>query len=190
MSNSPRPKSSDNGLPENERPTDATHSSGAAAPTGSRPGRAGRPQALDSEKRQQVISLLTIGCSRRIAARHVGCSPSTITRTAARDPNFAEKLSKAETNLERDLLDSIRTAARNERYWRAAAWLLERKNSKDYAKRPDPSYSPEQVTQLLVATLESLREEIPPPQRDRAIEKLGTLLLEVTPNNSPRQAPS
>ena len=189
MSNSPHPTSTDNGLPNNQRPTDAAHSNGAVAPTGSRPGRAGRPPALDSEKRQQVISLLTIGCSRRIAARHVGCAPSTITRTAARDPDFADKLAKAETNLERDLLDSIRTAAKNERYWRAAAWLLERKNSKDYTKRPDQSYSPEQVTQLLVTTLESLREEISPPQRDRAIEKLGTLLLEVTPNNSPHHTP-
>ncbi len=150
----------------------------------------GRPPALDNDKRQQVIALLTIGCSRRIAARHVGCSPSTITRTAARNSTFADQLAKAETNLERDLLDSIQNAARTDRYWRAAAWLLERKNPKDYTKRPDRLYTPEQVTQLLVATFDSLREEIPPTQRDNAIQKLDTLLLELDPKPHPRLHPA
>jgi len=68
----------------------------------------GRPPALDPAKRQRVIALLTIGCSRPVAARHVGCAPSTITRTAARDPAFADQLAQAETNLEVELLDSIR----------------------------------------------------------------------------------
>ena len=46
----------------------------------------GRPAVLDPTKRQRIAALLAVGCSRRVAARYVGCSPSTITRTAARDP--------------------------------------------------------------------------------------------------------
>jgi hypothetical protein len=36
--------------------------------------------------------MLRAGCSRRMAARHVECDPTTITRTAARDPQFAAQL--------------------------------------------------------------------------------------------------
>ncbi len=167
--------------PDDQRPTGVNHSDGAAAPTGRRPCRPGRPPALDSDKRQRIIALLTVGCSRRVAARHVGCSPSTITRTATRDPAFADQLAQAETNLEVELLDAIRHAAKTDRYWRAAGWLLERKNPQDYARRSPQLYTPHQVVQLLVATLDSLREELPPTQRDLAIKKLGTLLLEFDP---------
>ncbi len=162
--------------PDDQRPTEANHSNGAAAPR-----RPGRPSALDSDKRQRVIALLTVGCSRRVAARYVGCSPSTITRTAARDPAFADQLAQAETNLEVELLGAIRHAAKTDRYWRAAGWLLERKNPQDYKPRAHNLYTHHQVIQLLVATLDSLREELPPTQRDQAIKKLGTLLLEFDP---------
>ncbi len=151
--------------------------------------RPGRPPSLDTDKRQRVIALLTVGCSRRIAARHVGCSPSTITRTAARDPDFADQVARAETNLEVELLDSIRTAAKNERYWRAAAWLLERKNQEDYTHRSIRVYTHDQVVQFLAAALDTLREEFPQPKRDQAIQKLDTLLLKFDPKNSSHHAP-
>ena len=149
----------------------------------------GRPPALDPDKRQRVIALLTIGCSRRVAARHIGCAPSTITRTAARDPDFADQVARAETNLEVELLDSIRQAAKTDRYWRAAAWLLERKNQQDYTRRSIRVYTHEQVIQFLAAALDTLRKELPQPQRDQAIQKLDTLLLEFDPKTSTHHAP-
>jgi len=148
----------------------------------------GRPPVLDPDKQQQIIALLTVGCSRRIAARHVGCSPSTITRTAARDPKFADQVARAETNLDVELVGAIRQAAQNDRYWRAAGWLLERRNPHDFIKRPPRSYTPEQVIQLLVATLDTLRDAIPRSQRNQAIQTLGNLLLEF--DDSSRHSPS
>jgi len=35
---------------------------------------------LDESKRRVIIALVTNGSSRRVAARYVGCAPSTITR--------------------------------------------------------------------------------------------------------------
>ena len=55
---------------------------------------------LDDSKRQTILALLSNGSRRRIAARFVRCAPSTITRTADRDPEFAEQLARAEQNLE------------------------------------------------------------------------------------------
>jgi hypothetical protein len=52
--------------------------------------------ALDEVKRRQIVRLVALGNSRRTAARVVGCAPSTITRAAARDPQFAAELAHAE----------------------------------------------------------------------------------------------
>jgi hypothetical protein len=92
----------------------------------------GRPPVLDEARRRTIIALVSNGSSRRMAAAYVGCSPSTITRTAARDPEFAARLARAEGNAETEALALIRKAARKERYWRAAAWILERKNPADF----------------------------------------------------------
>ena len=142
----------------------------------------GRPPALGPNKRKRVLALLDMGCSRRIAARAVGCSPTTITRTIQRDPEFAAQLAEAETHLETQLLEHVRKAAKNERYWRAAGWLLERKNSIDYKPRDPKLYTAEQVTQLINAVFNTLREELTQDQIQRAIVKLDALLAEFGPS--------
>ena len=47
--------------------------------------RGGRPVCLDENKRRKIIALLANGSSRRVAARYVGRSPSTIHRTMLRE---------------------------------------------------------------------------------------------------------
>ncbi len=138
----------------------------------------GRPCALDSDKRRRIVALLDIGCSRRAAARCVGCAPSTIARTAQQIPEFRDEVARAESNLEVDLLKSVRNAAKNERYWHAAAWLLERKFAPDYIPNPPQLFTIEQIGQLFTAILESLREQIPQAQRDQIVKQLDTLMAE------------
>ncbi len=133
---------------------------------------------LDPLRRQRIIALVANGSSRRVAARLVGCSPSTITRTAARDPQFADELARAEEALEIEALRSIRSAARQERYWRAAAWLLERRNPEDFAPRRARTYSAQQVVQMFAQALAALGGDLPDQSRLRAVEKLDTLLGE------------
>jgi hypothetical protein len=99
----------------------------------SEPSPAGRPPVLDEPKRQKILALLALGSSRRMAARVARCAPSTITRTALRDAQFAEQLARAEQSVEIEALRALRKAAQNDRYWRAAAWLLERRNPVDFA---------------------------------------------------------
>ena len=48
-------------------------------------------------------------------------------------------------------------------------------------------YTVDQVIGMFVEALDSLREELARPQRDRAIQKLGALLLEFDPT-SPRKS--
>lgn len=137
------------------------------------------PQTLDAARRAKLIGYISHGCSRRVAARVVGCSAATITRTAARDPDFAADLARAEHYLEVETLKHIRDAARDPRHWRAAAWLLERRNPDDFASRSNQTYTSEQVVQLFNRVTLILSQEVPEENCRRAIQKLQHILLEL-----------
>ena len=155
----------------------------------------GRPPVLGPSERQRLLDLLAAGCSRRVAAMQVGCAPSTISRTAARDPAFAADIVRAESSLETQLLGSICQAAKSDRHWRTAAWLLRRRNVQDFARRSADFLSPDQVLELFAATLDSLREKLSQADRDSAVQELDLLLLEFDPHAprgkraSPQSAP-
>lgn len=121
----------------------------------------GRRPALDDRKKGDIVAILSVGCSRKTAARYVGCSVRTIANTARRDPAFAEALAQAESRLEIKLMKNIGSAAEKAQYWRAAAWALERRNPDDYAPRPRNVVTWEQVRQLLDLLADVVVEEVP-----------------------------
>ncbi len=136
----------------------------------------GRPPVLDEAKRRRIIALLANGSSRRIAARYVGCAPSTITRTALRDFQFATELAHAERSAEIEALHNLRKAARNERYWRAAAWLLERTNPDDFAQRQPNVATEAQIRQAVVALADVLLEGLSDERYHEILRRLANLL--------------
>jgi hypothetical protein len=135
---------------------------------------------LDEIKKREILAILTVGCSRRTAARYVGCAADTIVNTAQRDPAFAEQLARAEHNAEIGYIKNIQKAAKKEQYWRAAAWALERRNPEDFALR-----SPEVITveQIIV-------EEVPVARyRKNILRRLGALKAGLR-RSSKRKVPS
>lgn len=142
---------------------------------------------LDAAKRARILALVANGSSRRVAARFVGCAPSTITRTAARDPQFGADLARAEEQVEVEALRAVRAAAKNERYWRAAAWLLERRNPEDYAQHIPGRYNVPQVLVMFAQVLACLGPELSDRPRLQAMEKLKTLLIEVDGGTEPEK---
>jgi hypothetical protein len=139
----------------------------------------GRPPVLDEEKRRKIIAMLANGSSRRVAANYVGCAPSTITRAILRDGEFAAAVAQAEQNTEIDALRHIRNAARNNRYWRAAAWLLERRNPQDFAKRPPHAFTDDQIVQLFLKVTSSFIAKMSDDDFDQAFEQLDALVREI-----------
>jgi len=121
----------------------------------------GRPPVLDEIKKREILAILTVGCSRRVAAAYVGCSPSTIRSTAQRDSRFAEQLRHADHQAELGYLSTIQKAGSQERYWRAAAWALERKNPEDFAPRHPDIVTLDQIAQLMTDFARLIEEEIP-----------------------------
>jgi hypothetical protein len=138
-----------------------------------KPNDGGRPPVLDDNKRRKIIAIIANGSSRRVAARIVGCAHSTITRTAVRDPEFAVELDAAEHSAEVEALRNLRHAARTDRYWRAAAWLLERKNPQEFAARGPTVLSLDQICALFIHLTRPIVSSLSDTDFDR-------LLVEVT----------
>src|SRR5512140_153298 len=95
----------------------------------------GRPSVLNEQKKAKLLKILASGCGRQTAAGYLNCNPRTIANTAKRDPVFAEKLAEIEHAEEIALISSINKSGHDSRYWRAAAWSLERRHPEKFAHR-------------------------------------------------------
>lgn len=135
-----------------------------------------RRPLLDDIKRGEICAILAVGCSRSVAARYVGCHVTTIRRTAARDDAFAKSLAHAESQHEILHLTYINKAAKEGRYWRAAAWALERTYPNRYAQRRAQTVTVEQISQVLSQFADAILEEVTDPdQRERILARLSEL---------------
>lgn len=143
--------------------------------------RRGRPPVLDAVKRGTILAILTMGSSRRIAAAYVGCNVSTIRNTALRDPVFAEELGRAENQAEIGYLQNIQKAAKKEQYWRAAAWVLERRNPQDYALRGPDTVTIAQLQELLAQVAQTILTPVTDPEtRQQILARLDALTVRLS----------
>jgi hypothetical protein len=97
----------------------------------------------------QVLALTKPGCSRRLAAEKAGCCHMTIGRAARRDPAFAAELEEAENHVDVAALTRIQEASAENKNWRAAAWMLERRHPEEFGRRAPHSLSGDQVMAVL-----------------------------------------
>lgn len=124
---------------------------------------------LDWKKQKVVIAILSIGCSRRTAARYIGSTPASIQQTAKKDSKFAEALCQAEKNAEIEFMKCVHSAAQQERYWKAATWMLERLNPEDFGRRMPESMPPAEVAKIITRLAEIVVEEVKHPELRKKI---------------------
>ena len=125
----------------------------------------------------------TPGEQLEVAAKYVGCHWSTITRTADRDASFGKLLMQAETSHEVLHLKAMLEAAKDARYWRAAAWVLERMYPNRYGARKAGQITPDQIRHLLDQFASIVLDEMESVQeRSRVIARLEELLAELPPS--------
>jgi hypothetical protein len=139
----------------------------------------GRPEILDELKKNKVLGLIELGHSRRTAGRLVGCSGITITRAATRDPDFAAKLDEAESHSNTEALKLIRQTANQERYWRAAAWVLERRIPEEYGRRAPKTFTSEEVQKMFSKFVQLVLAEVPYDRQDAVLDLLDETLADV-----------
>ena len=127
----------------------------------------GRPRALNDIKRSEICALVSAGCDIERAAKYVGCNPRTIRREALRNPEFHDRLRKAELSVELEPLQQMRKKANT--HWRAAAWLLERTRPERYAKHDVMRLNKDQVMEIVEYFLDLVSDEIDDPQTKRRV---------------------
>lgn len=136
----------------------------------------GRRPVLDQYKKREILAIISVGCSRRTAARYVGCAPSTIANTAERSTAFARSLRQAEQKSEIDNIKNIQDAAKKAQYWRAAAWILERRNPEDFAPKNPNAITIADIRQLLAEFVQIIMEEVTVAEyRKRILKRLDAL---------------
>ena len=133
-------------------------------------------QFLDEIKQREIQAIVAVGCSKRTAAAYVGCSPSTICRTEQRDEDFASRLKHAAKMPIVTHMKNINEAAKKPQNWRASAWVLERLQPGDYAKRKLDALTIPQVLRLLSQLAEIVAEEVPVDRYRKNILKRLTAL--------------
>ena len=146
--------------------------------------------ALDAGKQMEVLFYLRLGASRRMAARQVGCCHRTIARAAARDPDFARELARAEADADEKCLHLISRATDQEKYWRAAAWVLERRNPEEFAARKPHTFSAGHVLELFTRFLHAVLPKLPADCRETLLDEFDDLAGELVrdPNAVPDRA--
>jgi hypothetical protein len=145
--------------------------------------KSGRPQLLDPVKCSELLAILSLGCGQAAAAEYVGCSVSTIYRTARRHPDFAQRLGRARNQAEISFLKNIHTASDDPKYWRAAAWALERSHPGKYG--PDrnnavQSITPDQLQLILAHFARRIIQQVPVDKyRKKIIASVATMTREL-----------
>lgn len=134
---------------------------------------------LNEKQKNEVIAILSVGCSRRTAARYVGCTPLIIAKTAKTDETFAQQLIRAQEQAEISSMKNIHNAAKQERYWKAAAWILERKNPEEFRLRSPDSLNAEQLKFIVTQLSQMIVEEVKSPvYRKNVLARLEAFMKE------------
>ncbi|MDZ4819586.1 MAG: hypothetical protein SGJ20_11490 [Planctomycetota bacterium] len=135
-----------------------------------------RRKVILPDMQDKICAMLAVGGTLSMAAQFTGCHVASIRAELRYNPEFAERLKKAELRSEIGFLKSIHAAA-NDQQWRAAAWALERLFPDRYAKRPPRTVSLDELTELTKQITEAIVSEVPAKlYRQRLQQRIEELL--------------
>ncbi len=136
-------------------------------------------RAIDEGRQREICAIIAVGGSRRTAAKYVGCSPDSIRRRADRDPEFAKRLKRAESDFEVIHLSNIQQAGKKS--WNASAWMLERVHPERFGKRTPGTITFQELGEMLEQFTAMIEKEVDNPQTvQRLINRLDRLVLKLT----------
>lgn len=142
----------------------------------------GSSRIMTPARCEKFCELIAESHSQEEAAEEIGVSIGTIQRERKRDEDFDHEVRLALQKTP-DPLKLMEQAARS--HWRAAAWLLERRNPEEYARRPVNATSPKKVATALRFMVESALEAVPEELRDAVYTHLQGAMNEAFHNCFP-----
>jgi hypothetical protein len=131
---------------------------------------------MSRAERLGILAALALGASRIGAVKSVGQTAAWLRRQVAQDKKFAKEVELAEGQAETFLLDRLRESARDTQGWRAAAWLLERRNPEAFGRKSVGVYTDTDVQKFITEVLRAIVEEVRDPNE---IECAGSQIRDV-----------
>ena len=129
-------------------------------------------KTLTPQEQSEILTLISAGYSRTTAAKYIHRAPTTLRNAMLENPEFAAQVAKAEEGTEVFYLSRIRTAAQMPQYWRAAAWILERRLPNRYGAQKPESLTVEQVQKFMATRIQIIADELPnDEQRPKVIKQ-------------------
>jgi len=120
-----------------------------------------RKPKLDETRQNEICAILAVGGTRKMAAQYVGCHPRTIYKLVTKDSKFAERLARTELSPEIKFLKNISDAADDKKYWRAAAWALERIYPNRYAARKPGTITIDHIDEITRYIVDAAMKQVP-----------------------------
>lgn len=88
---------------------------------------------MDEGKLREICALATAGMSIAKIAKYVGCDRKTIYNARRENPEFDQRMRRARLSIDLNPREAMRRFATT--HWRAAAWVLEREERQEAARR-------------------------------------------------------
>jgi len=142
----------------------------------------GSSRVMSPERKAKFLELIAESHSQEEAAEAIGVSIRTVQRERKHSEDFDHEVRLALQKTP-DPLKLMENAART--HWRAAAWLLERQNPEDYARKPVNTTSPKKVATALRFMVESALEAVPEELRESVYKHLQGAMNEAFHNCFP-----
>jgi len=134
---------------------------------------------LDEVQQRGICAVLAVGGDRQTAARYIGCSADAIRKTAEVDPEFEERMKRAESDFEIFNLSNIQQAGKKS--WHASAWILERVHPERFGKRGPLTIPITDLKVILTRFAEAIRKEVANEElSNRLVDRLDKIVAKLT----------
>lgn len=145
-------------------------------------------ELLSDAQRQELRSILLLGCDRTTARNFLGLAPAQLREALAGDDGLAVLVARAEAAAELHHMRNVHGAAKDEKNWRASVWWLERRSPERFARRDAASWSPSELAEVLEELAAEIVAEIDDPDvRRRMVDRLLAVTSKQRPPGGGRE---
>jgi hypothetical protein len=110
----------------------------------------GQPTKYTKRTVDKILKAIREGNTYEVSAKLAGISYPTLAEWRNKYPDFSEALKEADEDGERVLLDRIKTAGIEPKFWQANAWILERRFPDRWARRDRLEHTGKDGEQLVI----------------------------------------
>jgi hypothetical protein len=138
---------------------------------------------LTQTQKQEVCSIVQLGCDRVTACWFLGLEPEAMQRELAEDLVFARQVRRAAAEIQH--MSCLREASQSGKQWRVAQWWLERRAPDRYGARRAGSITQEHMDLLVDRVAQIIVDEV---KDDELVLRILKLFIEAARRAASQEA--